>query len=536
MARVDAMSLMASSAKNLTGAAAAQNVRKVEGKSDAFGQYLSGKNESSAGQVPVKKEDVSREPVFSGQPKSHAFKKKEYVSDMGNDASSTADLTAGTMSIAQASEIVSEIRQMVKTELGTDDAAIDRTLKAMGLTIVDLFNPDTLKAFVLQLKGAQSMDLLTDELLLKSLQSITELMENYSEDNSTGLLALMQLLDTQTPLEELVEPEVFEDFMKQLTGDSESELFTKPEVLEIQEENTTGSEQAVMLEKPESLTLTKEAVTEEKPVQEEMEVEKFSVLSTEGKQENKESSENSGMNLSDGRTGDEDVSFIKAVSGADAEDTADSGDTESSGEEFFTGRDEAEDLKELRSTDHEQTPLFSVNAHHQVQQGNIGKIAEASFQSSARMLQALDITRQVSEQMRSSLSEGVTRLEMQLNPESLGKVLLTVSAKEGVMTATFRVQTEDARQALESQMFTLRENLEAKNIKVEAVDVQISNFDFAPGGEAERQWKEEMAKKGKKNFDFDVAEEDEPESKEKSAEEVRRSVMRDRGSSIDFTA
>lgn len=46
------------------------------------------------------------------------------------------------------------------------------------------------------------------------------------------------------------------------------------------------------------------------------------------------------------------------------------------------------------------------------------------------------------------------------------------------MTAVFSVQSEEARAALESQMYTLRENLELRELKVDAVEVNVSDFDF----------------------------------------------------------
>ena len=156
-----------------------------------------------------------------------------------------------------------------------------------------------------------------------------------------------------------------------------------------------------------------------------------------------------------------------------------------------------------------------------------------------RMQQMVDIVNQVSSQLRSSLSENVTKMEMQLNPESLGKVLFSVVSKAGVMTATFQVQSEEAKQALESQMLTLRETLEAKNLKVESVDVQISDFNFTQSNEAEaqNQRQNEAARQGRKRFRFDTEETDKMKGvEENNAETVRRQVMRDTGGSIDFTA
>lgn len=105
------------------------------------------------------------------------------------------------------------------------------------------------------------------------------------------------------------------------------------------------------------------------------------------------------------------------------------------------------------------------------------------------------------------------------------------------MTASFKVQSEEAKQALEGQMYQLREALESKNLKVESVDVQISNFDFSQSNEAERQMREDFGKQGKKKFSFDSAEDDEDmEVSQETPEQTRRRVMLESGSSIDYTA
>lgn len=90
--------------------------------------------------------------------------------------------------------------------------------------------------------------------------------------------------------------------------------------------------------------------------------------------------------------------------------------------------------------------------------------------------QSVQIIEQIVRQMRVSVTDTTSTMEMQLNPERLGKVLLTISAKEGMMTANFTVQTEEARLALESQMYQLRDTLEQKEIKVEAVSISVSDF------------------------------------------------------------
>ena len=151
--------------------------------------------------------------------------------------------------------------------------------------------------------------------------------------------------------------------------------------------------------------------------------------------------------------------------------------------------------------------------------------------------QSVQIIEQIVRQMRVSVTDTTSTMEMQLNPERLGKVLLTISAKEGMMTANFTVQTEEARLAFESQMYQLRDTLEQKEIKVEAVSISVSDFSFAQGGGDDADSKNLEQGDGKsRRFQFEDSEEEAQEASDKEAERVRKSVMRDHGGSVDFTA
>lgn len=151
--------------------------------------------------------------------------------------------------------------------------------------------------------------------------------------------------------------------------------------------------------------------------------------------------------------------------------------------------------------------------------------------------QSVQIIEQIVRQIRVSVTDTTSTMEMQLNPERLGKVLLTISAKGGMMTANFTVQTEEARLALESQMYQLRDTLEQKEIKVEAVSISVSDFSFAQGGGDDADSKNLEQGDGKsRRFQFEDSEEEAQEASDKEAERVRKSVMRDHGGSVDFTA
>lgn len=104
---------------------------------------------------------------------------------------------------------------------------------------------------------------------------------------------------------------------------------------------------------------------------------------------------------------------------------------------------------------------------------------EAGFtEQIANIRQMQDITNQIVEQIKITISPSQTAMELQLNPENLGKVNLSVIYKDGVMTAHFTAQNEAVKEAIESQMQILKDNFSNQGLKVESVEVTVSNFAF----------------------------------------------------------
>lgn len=105
-----------------------------------------------------------------------------------------------------------------------------------------------------------------------------------------------------------------------------------------------------------------------------------------------------------------------------------------------------------------------------------------------------NIIRQINDYMRLNVSGPETSLEMQLNPANLGRVGINISVREGAVTAQIAVENATVKQALESQMVTLRENMNNQGLKVEAVEVTIASHEFeqnlengAPTGQQQSQ-------------------------------------------------
>lgn len=88
------------------------------------------------------------------------------------------------------------------------------------------------------------------------------------------------------------------------------------------------------------------------------------------------------------------------------------------------------------------------------------------------------VMNQILDGISANVNSEMTSLELQLNPESLGKVNVTVSAKEGILTAQIVAQTEIAKEAIESQISVLKETFENQGLKVEEVEVTLASKSF----------------------------------------------------------
>lgn len=98
-------------------------------------------------------------------------------------------------------------------------------------------------------------------------------------------------------------------------------------------------------------------------------------------------------------------------------------------------------------------------------------------------------------------------MEMQLNPENLGKIYIHVSEKAGAITAQISASNESVKEALQAQIVTLKENLSQQGVKVEAVEVTVESHEF-------EQNLEENARRDQNNA----------EQKEQNASGARRSI------------
>ena len=167
---------------------------------------------------------------------------------------------------------------------------------------------------------------------------------------------------------------------------------------------------------------------------------------------------------------------------------------------------------------------------------NVTKVStvESFGDELVQIQQVRDIVNQVVEQIKVVIKPEQTSMEMNLNPESLGNVNLVVAQKEGLLTAQFTVQNEIAKEALESQMQTLKENFTTQGLKVEAVEVLVSNSPFSQDNMSEGSKEQQKSSGKRKNInlaDLDMIEEDITEE-----DALKINIMNQNGNSVDYSA
>lgn len=394
------------------------------------------------------------------------------ISELNANTSAKADLKS-------VENVANEITNEVRDILGVDDETLANAMTALGFSALDLLDTSNLAKLVLTINGSSEFtDLLTDENMMNQLNSLIDVVENINWEELTG----MSKADFATALANSMQQSDIED-ENLMTTVSDGETFS------VVQEDTPDRQVNVQTDVSDNITDAKQDVT--------VVVEK---------------------NQNEAEPG-------SAQTDSDA------------------GKNMSEEIAESTLPDDDAVSSRQTNVQNNFIQ-NMEQAAvnveqtQSARPDTVRMQQMVDIVNQVVEKIKVSLGTESTSMEMQLNPEHLGKVLLNVSSKNGMMTAVFSVQSEEAKAALESQMFTLRENLELRELKVDAVEVNVSDFDFSRSDQAMDggQSKADDGNGKQMKFDFGDDSSDESAISNEEKEAVRKQVMRDNGSQIDFTA
>ena len=147
------------------------------------------------------------------------------------------------------------------------------------------------------------------------------------------------------------------------------------------------------------------------------------------------------------------------------------------------------------------------------------------------------IMKQITDYMRSNVSEGVSELEMQLHPESLGNLHVKLTAKEGMVTAQFTAQNEAVKNVLEGQMIQLKETFKEQGVTVENIEVEVQTNGFEHslsqnGGQQTGSDEKQAGRPRNRRINLNDLEAAELTQEEQLAAEM----LKESGNTVDYTA
>lgn len=388
-------------------------------------------------------------------------------------------------------EFTDEVQKQVEETFGVTKEQMEEAMSELGLTFVDLMNPTNLANLVMKLTGQEdSLGLLMNADFQELMKSVEVLSENLLQN--LGMTA-----------------EEAGELMKHL----EQNLMQAPEeALEMtqnpQPDAQTEENVVILQTKEEAVIVQETADPEQKDVQPgDNTVEETPKMAQE---ETAKEDVNNGQNQN-------------------SQDSMEDAETEK------TTFRQTESIKNGRAATEEtaMNPVQNPKAA-EAPAANIDAVPQSTT------VNVTDIIRQVSEFTRIMYQGNVTSMEMQLNPENLGKIYVQVTAKGGVITAQLAAQNEAVKEALESQVAVLKENMNQQGLKVEAVEVTIASHEFERNleenqhNQSQEEQKEQTAKNTRRGISLNQL--DELSGLMSEEEVLAAKIMRDNGNSVDFTA
>lgn len=390
--------------------------------------------------------------------------------------------------VSQVDAKADNIKDIIKEQLNISDEEIESVMEQLGFTFMDLLDPQNLADFVSEIKGSLDLtDMIVDpdfQQLMLSMSSVKQEIAQVCDIDSEQMDEIISVMEPVT------EPD---------NGSSDENFGI--DISEIAEKSVSEKIQDT------------ENQTDEMPAADDDIVTVVTDKTTDG-----------------------------SVAGQYADGNSDSadGNTEEEAEESDLAADQrkADILSEKVSDNNAGKATFTVDngiRNVQTPETPFSAVSQASGK-----VDILDIIQQVTEQLKVSMTSDETSMEMQLNPENLGKIYVNVSQKNSQITAHMMVMNEVVREALESQLGNLRETLSQAGVKVDAVEVTVASHEFEQNLEqnsSKEQKQQEQSgsfKSTRKNINMSSL--DEMSGIMTEEENLVAQIMHDNGNSVDFMA
>ena len=415
-----------------------------------------------------------------------------------------------TESAEQMETFAKDVIKAVAEQLEITEDDVVEAIQMLGVTVFDLLNPQVLADITVTLTEVQDASMLLFDSRFQSLLSdITQIGKDFMND--LGLITeQMQMFLSQKEI--LEQPQTVE-----VTDD------TKLNQPMISDGQTESEQQVVAMDDRKMVENSELYPSKEAKVDQQIEVVD-------------EHADSTGDVLSKS-TENEHASYTAG----DSQEDAASKDMMSE-DNYSEGNHSVEEFKKnISSTDKENDKhIFS---HLEQVSDKPSEMIKTPFVQNNNTYVSVDTVRiieQLAERVRVTNLSEVSSIEMQLNPENLGKMYVNISSKQGMVNAQIAATNETVKEALEAQIYELKESLQQSGVKVDAIEVTIASHEFEKNleqgqsreeQEAERQ--EEM--KDKNRREINLSDLDEASDLLNEEEALIARMMKDNGNSLDYT-
>lgn len=425
-------------------------------------------------------------------------------------------------------QLADDVKEVVKETMKVSDEELEQAMETLGLEALDLLQPQNLIGLVQMLTGSEDAGaLLTNADFQITMREVTGLIADFQQENGLNAEQFTDLLEQLS-----VQIDELEEAVKELLNIDEPKqpaAVTDAQADEVPQETDDGqdivwqtSQEADQKAPAEDAQMTqKTSVTADQEIP--------SVLTgQEEKQDVSAQEEEQPAVLAE-------ENLKGAAQTADQENAGAAQDGKSRQQTFSNEpARETETAESHTAIFHESTVMANEpipTAAPEVPQ----------VQSYIELQHLMD---QMEGLARSFASAAGTTVEMQLNPENLGRLVLSVTERHGNVTAQITATNEQVKEALQTQMVELRATLQEQGIKVEAVEVTVATHEFeqnldgnaSANGQMTEQEQRQAAgqQNGRRNLNINSL--DELSGLMSEEETLVAQMMRDNGGTVDYTA
>lgn len=390
-------------------------------------------------------------------------------------------------------DISSQIVEKVTDDLDISEDELNNAMQLLGLTAMDLLNPANLAALYCEVTGSVS-----DPQALVLNADFTALFNDMSQiasENAAQLDLLSQL--TASDDGEILNTDIISSADAPETAEAADGVTTPEKTVDISYDNTTASNQNINDTADEAVKV-------------------YDGSTKDGSYQNTDegtSSGETGNSVTSGENTDKSQTKVQADSSFDDSD-----------EHVLQHDDALSDNSTLHASVSEQL--------------NTDTSFERSQSQSHSRVDTTDIIRQIVDSISISNTTEESAIELQLTPESLGRMYINISQKNSEISARIAVSNEAVKEALQTQMVNLKEALNNSGIRVNEVEITVASHEFERNLEQgaandSRQQESTNSYNGSSRSDRGI---DSDMMQASDKERLVTQIMRDNGNSVDFTA